>query len=413
MTTPPIRHRLHVLARRGVLALALPLVAVALAQAADRTPASDTLLGTPFQTIAANLAHPDGITHAGDGSGRVFITLQDGKIVVWDGTHVLPAPFLDIDPLVNSTGTERGLLGLAFHPDYESNGYFYVDYTDTTGGDTVIARYQVSAADPNAADPASALILMELDQPFANHNGGQLAFGPDGYLYIGMGDGGSAGDPGNRAQDLTKPLGKILRIDVNGGGLPADCGGGSNYTIPPDNPFVDGPGGNCDEIWQSGLRNPWRFSFDRLTGDLFIGDVGQDNWEEVDFQPAGSRGGANWGWRCYEGNHPFNTQGCGPAATYDFPIFEYSHAIGCAVVSGFVYRGSVLPPGAQGGYFFGDYCSGRVWIARQVSGSWAVQQVADTNLSISAFGETESGEVCVAHYGGVLGATGRVICALP
>ena len=413
MTALPIRHRSNIPARRCALAAALPLVA-ALAQAADRTPpAGDTLLGTPFQTIAANLAHPDGITHAGDGSGRVFITLQDGKILIWDGTQVLPTPFLDIDTIVNSNGTERGLLGLAFHPDYESNGYFYVDYTDTTGGDTVIARYRVSATDPNVADPTSALILMELDQPFANHNGGQLAFGPDGYLYIGMGDGGGAGDPGNRAQDLTQPLGKILRIDVDGAGVAADCGGGTHYTIPPDNPFVDGPGGNCDEIWQSGLRNPWRFSFDRLTGDLFIGDVGQDAWEEVDFQPAGSAGGANWGWRCYEGNHPFNTQGCGPAGNYDFPIFEYSHALGCAVVSGSVYRGSALPPGAQGAYFFGDYCSGRIWIARQVSGSWAVQQVADTNLSISAFGETESGEVCVAHYGGLLGATGRVVCALP
>ena len=403
MTSMPIR-----------LALPLPLLIVALAQASDRPhPARDTLLGVQLVPIATNVDHPSVITHAGDGSGRVFIVLQDGRIIIWDGAQVLATPFLDIDPIVNSTGTERGLLGLAFHPDYETNGYFYVNYTDNTGGDTVIARYTVSAANPDVANPASALILTEIDQPFANHNGGQLQFGPDGYLYIGMGDGGSAGDPGNRAQNLAQPLGKILRIDVNGAGSAPDCGGGANYAIPPDNPFADGPGGNCDEVWQRGLRNPWRFSFDRLTGDLFIADVGQDAWEEINFQPAGSTGGENWGWRCYEGNHPYNTQGCGPAGNYDFPIFEYSHNLGCAVSGGYAYRGSALPPAAQGAYVFGDYCSGRIWAARQVGGGWAVQQVADTNLAISTFGETEAGELCLAHYGGLLANTGRVVCALP
>ena len=398
---------------RSALAAGMPLLMVGLAQAADQAhPAPDTLLGVHLVPIAVNVDHPSVITHAGDGSGRIFIVLQDGKIVVWDGTQVLATPFLDIDPIVNSSGQEQGLLGLAFHPDYESNGYFYVDYTDTTGGDTIIARYSVSAGNPNVADPASALILMEIDQPFANHNGGQLQFGPDGYLYIGMGDGGSAGDPGNRAQDLTKPLGKILRIDVNGGGVPADCGGGSNYTIPADNPFVDGPGGSCDEVWQYGLRNPWRFSFDRLTGDLFIADVGQDTWEEIDFAPAGSTGGENWGWRCYEGNHPFNTQGCALPANYDFPIFEYSHDLGCSVTGGYAYRGSALPPGAQGAFVFGDYCSGRIWAARHMGAGWTVQQVKDTQYSISTFGETEAGELCFAHYG-LLPNTGRVVCALP
>jgi len=399
---------------RSALAAGMPLLMVGLAQAADQAhPAPDTLLGVHLVPIAVNVDHPSVITHAGDGSGRIFIVLQDGKIVVWDGTQVLATPFLDIDPIVNSSGQEQGLLGLAFHPDYESNGYFYVDYTDTTGGDTIIARYSVSAGNPNVADPASALILMEIDQPFANHNGGQLQFGPDGYLYIGMGDGGSAGDPGNRAQDLTKPLGKILRIDVNGGGVPADCGGGSNYTIPADNPFVDGPGGSCDEVWQYGLRNPWRFSFDRLTDDLFIADVGQDTWEEIDFAPAGSTGGENWGWRCYEGNHPFNTQGCALPANYDFPIFEYSHDLGCSVTGGYAYRGSALPPGAQGAFVFGDYCSGRIWAARHMGAGWTVQQIKDTQYSISTFGETEAGELCFAHYGGLLPNTGRVVCALP
>jgi glucose/arabinose dehydrogenase len=398
---------------RTALAAAITLLA-ALAQASDRAqPGADSLLGGQLVPIATNLDHPSVITHAGDGSGRVFIALQDGKIIIWDGTQVLPTPFLDIDPIVNSNGLEQGLLGVAFHPDYETNGFFYVNYSDTTGGDTVIARYKVSPVNPNVANPASALILMEIDQPFSNHNGGQLQFGPDGYLYIGLGDGGSAGDPGNRAQDLTKPLGKILRIDVNGAGVPPDCGGGVNYGIPPDNPFMNGPGGNCDEIWQRGLRNPWRFSFDRLTGDLFIADVGQDAWEEIDFAPAGSTGGENWGWRCYEGNHPFNTQGCLPPALYDFPIFEYSHSLGCAVVGGYAYRGSALPPVAQGTYVFGDNCSGRIWAARHVGGAWVVQQVKDSQYSISTFGETEEGELCFAHYGGLMPNTGRVLCLLP
>jgi glucose/arabinose dehydrogenase len=226
-----------------LLVSVLPLLGLSAAQAADQpestTPPAEAGL-PPLTTIAPNLVKPVGITNAGDGSGRLFITLQDGKIIIWDGTQVLATPFLDIDPIVNSSGSEQGLLGLAFHPDYKSNGYFYVNYTDNTGGDTVIARYSVSAANPNVANPASALILMEIDQPFSNHNGGQLQFGPDGYLYIGMGDGGSAGDPFNNGQNLTKLLGKMLRIDVNGlVGQPPDCGG-SNYTIPSNNPFVDG-----------------------------------------------------------------------------------------------------------------------------------------------------------------------------
>jgi glucose/arabinose dehydrogenase len=401
-----------------ILAAVLPVLALGVAQASDwpqaPTAARDTLLGVQLVPIATGLLKPVGITHAGDGSGRVFITLQDGRIIIWNGTQVLPTPFLDIDPIVNSTGTEQGLLGLAFHPDYESNGYFYVNYTDTTGGDTVIARYSVSAANPNVANPASAQVLMEVDQPFANHNGGQLQFGPDGYLYIGLGDGGSAGDPGNRAQDTTELLGKILRIDVDAGfGLPPDCGG-AHYTIPLGNPFVNGPGGDCDEIWQLGLRNPWRFSFDRLTGDLFIADVGQDVWEEINRQPAGSGGGENWGWRCYEGNHPYNPQGCGPLGDYDGPILEYSHNLGCAVIGGYVYRGAALPPVAQGAFFYGDYCSGRIWGARQQpGGNWVTVQLKDTQYSLSSFGETEAGELCFSHNPVLPLPNGRVVCALP
>ena len=221
------------------------------------------------EPVITGLSSPVGITHAGDGSGRLFIVLQGGRIVIFDGVKILSSPFLDITSVVSSGG-ERGLLGLAFHPNYVGNGSFYVNYTNTAG-DTVIARYSVSA-NPNQADPTSADILLTIPQPFSNHNGGQLHFGPDGYLYIGIGDGGSGGDPQNNGQHLGTLLGKILRIDVDKG---------PPYAIPPDNPFF-GPGdGALDEIWAWGLRNPWRFSFDRLTGDMFIGDVGQNSWEEV------------------------------------------------------------------------------------------------------------------------------------
>jgi len=391
---------------RSALAAGMPLLMVGLAQAADQAhPAPDTLLGVHLVPIAVNVDHPSVITHAGDGSGRIFIVLQDGKIVVWDGTQVLATPFLDIDPIVNSSGQEQGLLGLAFHPDYESNGYFYVDYTDTTGGDTIIARYSVSAGNPNVADPASALILMEIDQPFANHNGGQLQFGPDGYLYIGMGDGGSAGDPGNRAQDLTKPLGKILRIDVNGGGVPADCGGGSNYTIPADNPFVDGPGGSCDEVWQYGLRNPWRFSFDRLTGDLFIADVGQGDREEIDVGLAARRGGENWGWNTMEGSRCFRpATGCNTSGL-SLPVAEYDHSGGaCSVTGGVVYRGCRLP-GYAGTYFYADYCAGFVRSFRLQNGVATDQRDWTAMLSRgldapTSFGVDADGEVYIVDGDG-------------
>ena len=354
--------------------VAVALLAASLSPATARpaehaTPAHLDVPNAQLVRIVTDVNQPNTITNAGDGSGRVFINLQDGKIIIWNGRRVLPTPLLDIDPLVGSDGSEQGLLGLAFHPHYATTGYFYVDYTDNNG-DTVIARYHVSANDPNIADPNSALILLVIDQPYANHNGGQLAFGPDGYLYIGLGDGGSEGDPGNRGQDTTQLLGKILRIDVNNRvGLPPDCGSGSNYTIPADNPLADGRGGNCDEIWQTGLRNPWRFSFDRATGDMYIGDVGQNFWEEIDYTPAGNPGGQNFGWRCFEGNHPFNTQGCGPSRNYVFPILEYSHTVNgvCAVTGGYVYHGSALPR-YVGAYFYGDYCGGQIWVAKRING---------------------------------------------
>lgn len=390
------------------LALALPLLVLALSPAAARM---DERAGGPnIITIASNVDEPTSITHAGDGSGRIFITLRDGDIRIWDGVQLLPTPFLDIDPLVGSNNSEQGLLSVAFHPDYETNGYFYVNYTDTNGGDTVVARYSVSAGDPNVADPNSALIYFEIDQPYVNHNGGQLQFGPDGYLYIGMGDGGSAGDPQNRAQNMGVLLGKMLRIDVNDvvGNQP-DCGGGSNYTIPADNPFNDGPGGDCDEIYMLGLRNPWRFSFDSATGDLYIGDVGQDTWEEVDRQPASSTGGENWGWRCYEGNHAYNTTGCGPQTDYDAPIVEYQHASGrCSITGGYVYHGSALPQ-YNGAYWYADYCSGEIFVAIFQGGQWRTRRLVNTNFLITTFGEDQDGEICFNDYS----ATGEVYCIYP
>ena len=244
-----------------------------------------------LKPIITGVNRPVAVTHAGDGSGRLFVTLQAGQIIIYDGEEVLPTPFLDILSLVGCCG-ERGLLSAAFHPNYASSGFFFVNYTNNSG-DTVIARYSVSS-DPNLADPDSAVILMTISQPFSNHNGGQLNFGADGYLYIGMGDGGSAGDPGDRAQDPAELLGKMLRIDVDGA-LP--------YGIPPTNPFIGDPS-TRDEIWALGLRNPWRFSFDRLTGDLFIADVGQGSREEVSFQHRSSPGSENYGWRRSVLTHP-------------------------------------------------------------------------------------------------------------
>ena len=256
--------------------------------------------------VAGGFASPVHVTHAGDGSGRIFVVEQGGRIRILDNGAVLPASFLDLaslNPPRLVAGGEQGLLSVAFPPGFAAKGYFYVNYTRAPDGATVVARYRVSAGDANAADPASEEVILTVSQPFANHNGGQLAFGPDGYLYIGMGDGGSGGDPLNNGQTSGTPLGKLLRIDVESGAVP--------YGIPPTNPFL-GVAGYLPEIWALGLRNPWRFSFDRGTGDLYIGDVGQANFEEIDFHPAGSPGGQNYGWNIMEGDscYPPGTVGC-------------------------------------------------------------------------------------------------------
>jgi glucose/arabinose dehydrogenase len=332
---------------------------------------------------------PVGVTHAGDGSGRIFVVEQGGRIRVVKSGAAMTAPFLDISTRISSGG-ERGLLGLAFPYDYARRGYFYVDYTNPSG-DTVISRFRVSASNPDAADPASEQILLTIAQPFANHNGGQLAFGRDGYLYVGMGDGGSGGDPGNRAQNPAELLGKILRIDV-------ETGRPYTYTVPASNPFV-GRAGFRPEIWALGVRNPWRFSFDRLTADLFIADVGQGAFEEVDFQPASSRGGENYGWRIMEGTHCFNPNPCDMTGL-TLPVVEYGHAAGdCSVTGGYVYRASMFPR-MRGLYFYGDFCSGRIWALRhESSGAWTNTLLLDTNIQLSAFGEDEAGNLYAASYG--------------
>jgi len=340
-----------------------------------------------LEQVATGLQLPVAITHAGD--SRMFITQQRGTIVIYDGTNVLPTPFLDIRNLVLCCD-ERGLLSVAFHPNYAQNGFFYVNYTETAGpGTTVIARYSVMPGDPNRANPSSAKVLLRITQPFANHNGGQLQFGPDGYLYIGMGDGGSGGDPGNRAQSTAEYLGKILRIDVNSG---------DPYAIPVTNPFV-GQQAVRPEIWSYGLRNPWRFAFDRDTGDLWIADVGQGQWEEIDFQPWYSTGGENYGWRRMEGNHCFNPSLNCDTGTLVHPVIEYNHTNGaCSVTGGSVYRGTRYPR-LNGTYFYGDYCNGVIWGAIRGSGTnVTARQLLDTSLSISTFGEDFTGEIYVADY---------------
>jgi glucose/arabinose dehydrogenase len=329
--------------------------------------------------VAAGFLRPVDIQHAGDGSGRLFVVEQAGRILILKNGRTLPTPFLNIIDEVGSSGNEQGLLGLAFHPRYAENGLFFVNYTDHSGN-TVIARFHVSA-DPDVADPASETPLLHVNQPFPNHNGGVLTFGPDGYLYAGLGDGGSGGDPLGNGQKTDTLLGKILRLDVDSG---------EPYAIPNGNPF-----GN--EIWAYGLRNPWRISFDRKTGDLWIGDVGQGTWEEIDILPAGSPGGANFGWNLMEGTHPF--EGSAQPGLL-LPVAEYSHAEGgCSVTGGYVYRGAELPEW-QGIYLFGDYCSGLVWGVVRSGEGWQTQVLFQTGLSISSFGVDEAGELYVADLQG-------------
>jgi glucose/arabinose dehydrogenase len=353
-----------------------------------------------LEPVASGFVSPIGIANAGD--SRLFVIEQDGRIRIFDGTSVLPEPFLDIRSLVSSGG-ERGLLGLAFHPRYSENGFFYVNYTDLAG-DTMIARYSVSSTDADRADPASAQVVLQVQQPFPTHNGGQLQFGPDGYLYIGLGDGGGTGDPLNNAQNRTSLLGKILRIDVDNG---------APYGIPPSNPFADVDDARR-EVWALGLRNPWRFSFDRVTGDLWIADVGQADWEEVNFQAASSIGGENYGWRRMEGRHCYEpSSGCEDPSLV-VPVIEYQHAPRvCSVTGGYVYRGS-RNVRLRGVYIYADLCSSTFWGATRdlQTGAVTTEVLLDLDgFATTSFGESVEGELYVVEY--LTGALFRIVDTAP
>jgi glucose/arabinose dehydrogenase len=339
---------------------------------------------TPAYT---GLAQPLFLTHAGDGSGEVYIVEKRGRIRLAKDGAVRGEPFLDISSLVRSSGSEQGLLGLAFHPNFRNNGHLYVNYINQDGN-TVIARF-TAPGQRRTADPASQKTLLTIAQPFANHNGGMVAFGPDGMLWIGMGDGGSGGDPRGNGQDLTQLLGKLLRIDVDQGDL---------YGVPRDNPFVDRSSAR-NEIWALGLRNPWRFSFDRVTGDLYLGDVGQNSWEEINFVAAGTSGGVNFGWNRMEGSRCYSpSQNCDRTGLA-LPIAEYPNGPqGCSVTGGYVYRGKNIPA-AAGVYYYTDYCSGTLWAAyRDATGAWrntVAIPAPGGNRGYSSFGEDEAGELYV------------------
>ena len=347
-----------------------------------------------LRPIAQGLTAPVFATHAGDGRGRLFLVEKIGQIRILDANGLRPVPFLDIRDRVRSEGSEQGLLGLAFAPDFSRSGHFFVNYTDKNG-DTVIARFSTSG-DGETADPASEFRILALDQPAANHNGGMLAFGPDGYLWIGAGDGGAANDRFGNGQNPGTLLGKMLRLDVTSNpGVP--------YQIPAGNPWVsvDWNGRDArDEVWAVGLRNPWRYSFDRATGDLWIADVGQNLYEEVHYVPAGARGGLNFGWPIMEGTHCFPETAACQRDGLEISVAEYKHgADGCSITGGYVYRGAAFPE-LTGVYLYGDYCSGKIWGLARDGGGWRSALLLDSGLNISSFGEDEAGEIYVVDFRG-------------
>jgi glucose/arabinose dehydrogenase len=364
--------------------------------ATNRTTNGTTVPDLSVALIADGFTQPTDIANAGD--DRLFIVERAGLIKIIDIDHnTVITPFLNIAPRVDSTShSERGLLGLAFHPNYPETPYFFVNYINNSGN-TVISRFTVTS-DPYLADEASEEIVLTINQPFRNHNGGDLNFGPDGYLYIATGDGGSGDDPLNQGQQANTLLGKILRIDIDHV-LP--------YTVPSNNPYTTDDT-KSDEIWALGLRNPWRFSFDRQTGDLYIGDVGQGAFEEINFAPFTSKGGENYGWRCYEGNQLYISSGCDQPSSYVFPIDDYPHNNpndnadqGSSVTGGFVYRGQTYKD-LQGYYLYGDFGTGNVWLAKQETDSWTIipnGPIPDLG-NISTFGEGCNGELFVADYSG-------------
>jgi glucose/arabinose dehydrogenase/uncharacterized cupredoxin-like copper-binding protein len=398
----------------GLYAAPAALAAPSRQTTSDVVTPGGTLPGSPaiqLVKVAEGLADPVNVAAPNDGSNRLFVVERPGRIRIVDDGQLLEAPFLDIVEIVKSDYLEQGLLGLAFHPDYATNGRFFVYFTDwRTNGDSFLVEYRTSA-DPNVADPESARVLLTHDQPYVNHNGGTLHFGPDGYLYLSLGDGGLAGDPYRNAQDLGNLLGKILRLDVDGDD-------GDVYRVPADNPFsgqvLDSPSaqdaaqdggylpGARPEIWAYGLRNPWQFSFDRVTGDLYIADVGQNQWEEVNFVAAGSMPGQNFGWPAMEAGHCYPAdEDCRPVGV--LPVAEYDHADeNCSITGIGVYRGAVSTS-LDGLYFSADYCSGKVWgLGRDTSGAWVFAELLDTELQVSGAGMDEAGELyvttCACEY---------------
>jgi len=344
-----------------------------------------------LEPVLSGFESPVFITHAGEeppASSRLFVVEKAGRIHLVESGNVQSTPFLDISDRVGSQRNEQGLLSVAFAPDFTTSEVFYVNYTDRRG-DTVIARYRLMTGNPAQADANSEQIILQIEQPAANHNGGQLQFGPDGYLYIGMGDGGQAGDPWGNAQNPDELLGKMLRIDVTGT---------DTYRIPDDNPLLNQPEAR-PEIWATGLRNPWRFSFDRATGDLYIADVGQNLYEEVHVQPAASPGGENYGWDIIEGSHCFEPPSDCDLEGLVLPVAEYDHGLGCSITGGYVYRGTHFPQ-MVGVYFYGDYCSGNIWGLRQNGPrEWEAALLLETDLNINSFGEDAEGELYVISYG--------------
>lgn len=354
-----------------------------------------------IELFATGLNKPVNIKHAGD--DRLFVIEQDGRIrIITVEGNLLTTPFLDINSRVvdiGGIGDERGLLGLAFHPNYNNNGYFYLNYINNSG-QTVVSRFQRFTND--IADPNSELILLTIPQPFANHNGGDMAFGPDGFLYISSGDGGSSGDPLNNSQNISNLLGKILRIDVD------NPSNGNNYGIPSTNPFVGNPSGR-NEIWVYGLRNPWKFSFDFTNNDIWIADVGQNEIEEINTLPIATSS-ANFGWRCFEGNTAFNNTNCPPQNLLTFPVATYNHFDGavsrCSITGGYRYRGSAQPS-LFGLYFFADFCSQEIGYLREVNNTWEINFTSALGHNWVAFGEDVNGELYAASI--VQGSIFRII----
>lgn len=342
-----------------------------------------------LELVSSELNDPVGIANAGDGSERLFVVERAGRIRIIEPGGTLGGIFLDITDRVRSVSSEQGLLGLAFHPNFVGNGFFYVNYIDGSGN-TRVSRFTASTM--GSVDPTTEAVVLSLAQPASNHNGGHLAFGPDGYLYIGTGDGGGGGDPFGNGQNGQTLLGAMLRLDVDAA-FP--------YAVPSDNPSVSNPNVR-DEIWAIGLRNPWRYSFDRETGDLYVADVGQNDYEEVNFQPATSPGGENYGWARMEGNHCFPIGSSCDMTGLALPLHEYGHSLGCSVTGGYVYRGTESPS-MWGVYIYGDFCTGRIWGSFPSDGGpRAVEELGQFDVLISAFGEDEAGEHYVLNKSGEL-----------